>query len=234
MVLEARKIEAKYDTGQVLHGMDFEIERGEVVSILGRNGAGKTTTLRSVMGVTPPELSGGTVTFDGEDVTGMEPYKRVREGLVLVPQGGRIWPGLTVEENIRMTMKNTSEPKGMDEILNNFPALQEMRQKQGRNLSGGEQQMVAIARALASNPEVIMMDEPSEGLAPFIIRDVENVIQRLHEEENMTILLVEQNVVMAMEVSDRHYLIDQGQMVAETTPKELGDDEDLRQEYLGV
>lgn len=234
MVLEAQNLQAKYDTGQVLHGIDFEIERGEVVSILGRNGAGKTTTLRSVMGVTPPRLSAGTVTFGGQDVTGMEPYKRVREGLVLVPQGGRIWPGLTVEENIRMTMKNTQNPKGMAEILDNFPALQEMQKKDGRNLSGGEQQMVAIARALASNPEVIMMDEPSEGLAPFIIRDVENVIQRLHEEEDVTILLVEQNVVMAMEVSDRHYLIDQGRIVAETTPDELRADQELRQEYLGV
>ena len=233
-LLELEDVDAGYETGQVLFDVSLAIERGEVVSLLGRNGAGKSTTLRCVAGATPPHVRSGRIGFDGADITDVPPYKRANRGISIVPEGRDVWPGLTVSENIRMAITSSDDPLEMDEVLSYFPRLRELEGQNARNLSGGEQQMLAIGRALASNPEIILMDEPSEGLAPYIVRDVERVITELNEERNLTIFLVEQNVVMAMDVSDRHYFIEQGQIVDETTPEVLRESPEMRRKYLSV
>jgi len=233
-LLELEDLCAGYGTGQVLFDVSLDIERGEVVSLLGRNGAGKSTTMRCVAGAEPPFIQGGQVRVANKDITSLETHKRTNRGIIYVPEERRVWPGLTISENIRMAIKNADDPMSMDRVMSHFPRLQELNDKAARNLSGGEQQMLAIARALASNPEIMLMDEPSEGLAPFIVRDVEEVIKTLNEEENLTIFLVEQNVVMAMDVSDRHYFIDQGKIVDTLTPAKLKENPELRQKYLSV
>jgi len=233
-LLEIEDLCAGYGTGQVLFDVSLDIDRGEVVSLLGRNGAGKSTTMRCVAGAKPPYIQSGSVRVDGEDITNVEAFKRINRGIGYVPEERRVWPGLTISENIRMAVKNADDPVSMDRVMSYFPRLEELDDKAARNLSGGEQQMLAIARALSSNPDIMLMDEPSEGLAPFIVRDVEDVITTLNEEENLTIFLVEQNVVMAMDVSDHHYFIDQGQIVDTSTPEQLRNDPELRQEYLSV
>jgi branched-chain amino acid transport system ATP-binding protein len=233
-LLELEDLCAGYGTGQVLFDVSLDIEQGEVVSLLGRNGAGKSTTMRCVAGAEPPFVQCGEIRIAGEDITSLETYKRTNRGIGYVPEERRVWPGLKISENIQMAIKNADDPMSKDRVMSYFPRLQELDDKAARNLSGGEQQMLAIARALASNPDIMLMDEPSEGLAPFIVRDVEEVIKTLNEEENLTIFLVEQNVVMAMDVSDRHYFIDQGQIVDMLTPGQLKENPELRQKYLSV
>ena len=233
-LLEIDSVEAGYETGQVLFDLDLSVEEGEVVSLLGRNGAGKTTTLRTVVGVTPPKVLDGDIRYEGSSLAELRPYERARQGLSLVPEERRLWPNLTVEENIRVAMNHAADPKEMEAVLSYFPALKEMIDKKARNMSGGEQQMLAIARGLATNPRLILLDEPSEGLAPYVVRNVVEVIRDINQEEGITTLLVEQNVVMAMEVSDRHYIIDQGHIVEKTTPSALREDEQLREQYLSV
>ena len=233
-LIEIENLSAGYGTGQVLFDVSLDIEEGEIVSLLGRNGAGKSTTMRCVAGAEPPYIQGGTIRVNGEDITDLATHKRANRGIGYVPEERRVWPGLTITENITMAINNSANPMRMDEVLSYFPRLQELEDKAARNLSGGEQQMLAIARALASNPDVMLMDEPSEGLAPYIVRDVEQVIKTLNEEEGLTIFLVEQNVVMAMDVSDRHYFLDQGQIVDEMTPTKLRDNPEVRQKYLSV
>lgn len=232
-LLELDSVNSIYETGQVLFDVSIDVEQGEVVSLLGRNGAGKTTTLRSVMGVEPPTVTTGTIRFNGESLLGTAPYKRAHAGISFVPEERRLWPNLTTEENIQMAINHAEDPKDIDSVLSYFPTLKEMVNKRARHMSGGEQQMLAIARGFAANPTLMMLDEPSEGLAPYIVRDVENAIEEIND-EGVTILLVEQNAVMAMDVSDRHYIIDQGEIVTETTPEELQADEQLHQEYLSV
>ncbi|WP_227378121.1 ABC transporter ATP-binding protein [Haladaptatus halobius] len=233
-LLEVNSIDAGYNTGQALFDVNFSVEKGEVVSLLGRNGAGKTTTLRSVMGAAPPTVWEGDIRFDGESILPLEPYNRVTHGISFVPEERRLWPNLTVEENIQVAINHSPNPKGLEEVLSYFGVLQEMRERRARNMSGGEQQMLAIARGLAANPKLMLLDEPSEGLAPFIVRDVEAVISEINDAEDVTVLLVEQNAVMAMEVSDRHYLMDQGKIVTSTTPSELREDDTMRKKYLSV
>jgi len=232
-ILELEDLNAGYETGQVLFDVSLSVEKGEVVSLLGRNGAGKSTTMRCIAGAKPPYIRSGAVRVHGEDITTLKTYKRTKKGIGYVPEERRVWPGLTITENIRMAVKNARDPMPVEDVLSYFPRLQELKDKAARNLSGGEQQMLAIGRALASQPDVMLMDEPSEGLAPFIVRDVEDIITRLNE-EGITIFLVEQNVVMAMSVSDRHYFIDQGEIVDEMTPEKLKENPELRQKYLSV
>ena len=233
-VVEIENLSAGYGTGQVLFDVSIEIAEGEIVSLLGRNGAGKSTTMRCIAGAVPPHILGGTIRVNGEDITDLKAYKRANKGIGYVPEERRVWPGLTITENIKMAIKNSPDPMKMEKVLSYFPRLQDLEDKAARNLSGGEQQMLAIARALAGNPDVMLMDEPSEGLAPYIVRDVEQVITTLNEEEGVTIFLVEQNVVMSMDVSDRHYFIDQGQIVDEMTPAKLKESPEVRQKYLSV
>jgi branched-chain amino acid transport system ATP-binding protein len=233
-ILEISGLEAGYETGQVLFGIDLEVLRGERVSILGRNGVGKTTTMRSIVGTDVPETKAGSIEFKGEKLVGRPAYEISRMGISLVPEDRRCFPQLSVEENIQVAINNATDPKPKAEIFDAFPELDEMRSKHAANTSGGEQQMLSIARALAANPEMMLLDEPSEGLAPFIVRRIEEIIQELNEEEGITILFVEQNAAMAMAVADRHYIIDEGHIVAEVTTEELSEDEKLRQTYLGV
>jgi branched-chain amino acid transport system ATP-binding protein len=233
-ILEVSDLSAGYGTGQVLFDVSMAVEAGEVVSLLGRNGAGKSTTMRCIAGAVPPYIQGGTIRVSDEEVTDLETHRRSAKGIGYVPEERRVWPGLTISENIRMAIKNAADPMALEDVMSYFPRLQELEDKPARNLSGGEQQMLAIGRALANKPDIMLMDEPSEGLAPFIVRDVEEIITTLNEDEDLTIFLVEQNVIMAMDVSDRHYFIDQGEIVDEMPASELRERPDVRRQYLSV
>lgn len=233
-LLDVSGLEAGYETGQVLFGIDLEVMEGERVSLLGRNGVGKTTTMRSIVGTDVPNVLGGSITFEGDELVGKPAYKVSGKGIGFVPEDRRCFPQLTVEENIQVAINHAADPKPLEEVLDSFPELEKMRTKRAANMSGGEQQMLAIARALAASPDLMLLDEPSEGLAPFIVRRIEEIIAEINEEEGITILFVEQNAAMAMAVADRHYILDEGHIVAEVSTEELREDEELRQTYLGV
>ncbi len=233
-LLEVSGLEAGYETGQVLFGVDLAVEAGALVSLLGRNGAGKTTTLRAIAGGDVPEVLGGEVRFDGASLLGQSPYEIARLGVSFVPEDRRCFPRLSVEENVRLAINHAEDPLAMEAVLDFFPELAEMRGKHARNMSGGEQQMLAIARALAANPRLMLLDEPFEGLAPYIVRRLEDIIADINEESDIAVLLVEQNVAAAVAVADRHYVIDEGRIVESVSTERLREDEELRQRYLGV
>jgi len=245
-LLELSSVEAYYGESHILRGVSLEVQEGNVCALLGRNGAGKTTTLRCIAGATPPEVRGGSIRFRGEDITGMAPENVAVQGIGLVPEERRVFPDLTVEENLHLSSvarnrANTigrkvqldRELRSLEEIYEAFPRLDDRSQQAAGTLSGGEQQMLAIARALRQNPDLLMLDEPYEGLAPMIIEDVEDAIRRISE-EGMTILLVEQNAAAAIKIADRSYIVDQGEIVFEGTADSLRDDDETRQRYLGV
>ena len=233
-LLDVSDLEAGYETGQVLFGVDLTVESGELVSLLGRNGAGKTTTLRAIAGGDVPDVLGGEIRFDGESLRGLSPYQIARLGVSFVPEDRRCFPRLSVEENIRLAINHAADPLDLGSVLEFFPELAEMREKHARNMSGGEQQMLAIARALAANPRLMLLDEPFEGLAPYIVRRLEDIIAEINEESGIAVLLVEQNVAAAVAVADRHYVIDEGRIVESVSTERLREDEELRQRYLGV
>jgi len=233
-LLEVEGLEAGYETGQVLFDVDLAVDRNQAISLLGRNGVGKTTTMYSIMGKTPPEVYDGTISFDGEDITGTKSHRRARRGISIVPQERRIFPNFTVEENIRLFAEGATNPRVVDEAIDYFEPLQEMRDHKGRNMSGGEQQMLAIARALVANPEIILMDEPTEGLAPLIVEDLEKIIELIVADENVAILLIEQNLETALDVCSSHYIMENGAIVGQFDTETLEYDEELRTEYLGV
>jgi branched-chain amino acid transport system ATP-binding protein len=233
-LLDVSDLEAGYETGQVLFGVDLTVESGELVSLLGRNGAGKTTTLRAIAGGDVPDVLGGEIRFDGESLRGLSPYQIARLGVSFVPEDRRCFPRLSVEENIRLAINHAADPLDLGSVLEFFPELAEMRGKHARNMSGGEQQMLAIARALAANPRLMLLDEPFEGLAPYIVRRLEDIIAEINEESGIAVLLVEQNVAAAVAVADRHYVIDEGRIVESVSTERLREDEELRQRYLGV
>jgi branched-chain amino acid transport system ATP-binding protein len=227
-------LEAGYETGQVLFGVDLAVETGELVSLLGRNGAGKTTTLRAVAGGEVPTVLGGDVRLDGDSVVADPPYDIAARGLSFVPEERRVFPRLSIEENIRLPIDHAADPLSLEEVFEFFPELDDMRAKHARHTSGGEQQMIAIARALATNPRLMLLDEPFEGLAPFIVRRIEEIIADINDRRNVTVLFVEQNVAAALAIADRHYILDEGRIVAEVTGDRLREDAELRQRYLGV
>jgi branched-chain amino acid transport system ATP-binding protein len=233
-LLSVADLEAGYDTGQVLFGVDLSVERGELVSLLGRNGAGKTTTLRAIAGGSVPTVLGGDITFDGEQLVGEPSHAIARRGLSLVPEDRRCFPRLSVTENVRLAINHASDPKDLETVLEYFPELADMRGKHARNMSGGEQQMLAIARALAANPRLMLLDEPFEGLAPFIVRRIEDIIAEINDEQDIAVLLVEQNVAAAMAIADRHYILDEGHIVGTVSTEQLREDEEMRRRYLGV
>ncbi|WP_424008969.1 ABC transporter ATP-binding protein [Haloferax denitrificans] len=233
-LLEINGLEAGYDTGQVLFGVDMAIDRDEVVSLLGRNGAGKTTTMRAIVGTDVPTIRGGSITFDGHDLLEKRSYEIPKLGLSLVPEARRCFNELTVEENIRLAANHATDPLDRESVFEQFPELDDMRNRLARNMSGGEKQMLAIARSLVANPQMILLDEPCEGLAPYIVRRIESIITEISEERDVTFLLVEQNVAVAMAVADRHYILDEGHIVDEVSTERLKTDDELRQEYLGV
>ncbi|MEF8783262.1 MAG: ABC transporter ATP-binding protein [Haloarculaceae archaeon] len=233
-LLDVQNLEAGYETGQVLFGVDIAVETGELVSLLGRNGAGKTTTLRAIAGGEVPKILGGEMSFDGESLVDKPAHAIARSGLSFVPEDRRCFPRLSVEENVRLAINHASNPKDIETVLDFFPELADMRGKHARNMSGGEQQMLAIARALAANPRLMLLDEPFEGLAPFIVRRIEDIIAEINEEGDIAVLLVEQNVAAAMAVADRHYILDEGHIVGTVSTEQLREDEEMRQRYLGV
>ena len=233
-LLEVEGLHTYYGKSHVLHDLSFAVPRGAITVLIGRNGAGKTTTLRSLMGLTPPRR--GRVRLGGRDVTGEPPHRMFRLGVGYVPEGRQIFPELTVGENLRLAERPPAAGAGvtLDRLLEHFSVLRERWQQRGRSLSGGEQQMLAVARALAGNPELLLLDEPSQGLAPLFVRMLGELMGRLRQ-EGLTILLVEQNVRLALALADRVAVLSRGTVVFEGDPGEFhrrGDE--LRGRYLAV
>jgi len=232
-MLDVRDIHVYYGDSHVLQGLSLRLEKGEIVSLLGRNGAGKTTTMRGIAGYNPPRS--GRVIFDGEDIGGRPVYENVRRGVGIVPEDRRVFPGLTVEENLEVAElppRPGLEPWTLERIFEAFPLLASLRRRRGGELSGGEQQMLAIARALAGNPRLLLLDEPCEGLAPVIVELLGEIITSLGE--GVAILLAEQNARFALRVARRGYVIDKGRVRFEGTSEELSSNVEIQQRYLAV
>ncbi len=232
-MLELVDVHTYYGESYVLQGVSLEVREGSVVALLGRNGMGKTTTIRSIIGFTPPRR--GTVRFKGKDIAGLQPYRIAQMDIGLVPQGRHIFPSLSVEENLTMAARGGGKTGAwtLDRVYSLFPILKERAKYKGNLLSGGEQQMLTIARALMTNPYLLLMDEPSEGLAPIIVQEIARIIDQL-KESGFSILLVEQNLPMALGVADYVYIMSKGAIVYESTPEELRDNEEAKAKYLGV
>jgi branched-chain amino acid transport system ATP-binding protein len=230
VILEVDAIDTHYGLGHILHGLSLAVGEGEVVALLGRNGAGKTTTLRSITGLTPP--SRGAIRYKGRNIAGLEPHRISRTGIALVPETRGIFSYLTAAENLAIARRAGSRWQ-MDDVLARFPALSARLDSKGRSLSGGEQQMLAIARALLTGPDLLLLDEPSQGLAPLVVDAVMSTIREL-KQERVSMLLVEQNAEMALALADRVYVIDHGASVFEGTPAQLRADRRVTATYLGV
>ena len=235
-VLEVEEIEAGYGEIQVLFGVSLRVGKGTVTTLLGSNGAGKTTTLKTIMGLLEPWS--GRIVFKGADVTRLPAYKRVEQGIALVPEGRKLWPRLTVEEHLRLAATTPRARARFEESLEMvyelFPRLRERRRQLAGTMSGGEQQMLAIARALVQRPRLLMLDEPSLGLAPKLAREVVYLARRLRDEYGITVLLVEQNVRLSLRVADRAYVLETGRVVREGPAGELEKDPEIRRAYLGI
>jgi branched-chain amino acid transport system ATP-binding protein len=233
-ILEVNEIDSFYGEAHVLHQIQLEVKKGEAVAILGRNGAGKTTLLRSILGLTPAK--NGTIRFEGRDITRLPTNEIANLGLGWVPDNRRIFPTLTVRKNLEIAAKKSTNRKiswNLDRVYQHFPALQSLANQKGETLSGGEQQMLSIARTLMGNPSLILLDEPSEGLAPLIVREVMDIIKELTA-TNLTTVLVEQNSMLALRVCTRVYVLDDGQNVYEGTAEDLLANDRLRQQLLGI
>lgn len=232
MLLEARNLNSYYGKSHILLDVSVDVDRGEVVALLGRNGSGRSTTLKSIIGVVT--VRSGTVTLAGRDITGMKPYAIARLGIAYVPEERRIFTNLTVVENLKLAI--LAGRKGVwdsKRVFDFFPRLAERKSSLGSSLSGGEQQMLTIARALIQNPEIILLDEPLEGLAPLVAQAIEKAIVEM-KREGMTMLLVEQNARIALAVSDRAHVLSDGQIVASGKSSDLREDQELVQRYLAV
>ena len=231
-MLEVVAINTFYEEAYILHDVSLRVARGETVGLLGRNGAGKTTTLRSILGLTPARS--GQVQFKGEDITKLRPHIIARKGVGWVPDNRRIFPTLTVQRNLEIAQRGPSQKMwDLQVIYRHFPVLERFKDRKGEFLSGGEQQMLAIARTLMGNPDLLLLDEPSQGLAPKIVRDVMNIILEL-KQKGISILLVEQNSVMALAVSERCYILDDGRNVYEGLAKELDANKEIKKDLLGI
>jgi branched-chain amino acid transport system ATP-binding protein len=235
VILEARDVSTAYGLSRVLFGVSLDIAQGECVALLGRNGVGKSTTMRSIMGLTPP--SSGRVVWKGIDITGWAPYRVARAGLGFVPEDRRIFADLTVWENLDVASRGTrGGGRGgftIERVYDLFPKLRELTDRSGGFLSGGEQQMLTIARTLMGNPELLLLDEPSEGLAPLVVRHLGEQIARL-KREGLTILLAEQNVDFSLALADRVYVLEKGQIRFSGPAAQLRDSEALRHELLAL
>ena len=233
-MLEVKSIETSYGTSQVLFGMSFSVNEGEVVSLMGRNGLGKTTTIRSLMGMVPTH--GGSITFEGREVQSLKDYQIAKLGLGLVPEGRQIFPNLTVRENLIATADNrtgTDNPWEVDHIVDMFPNLGNRMNNMGNQLSGGEQQMLAVGRALMTNPKLLILDEATEGLAPLIREEIWKCLEGL-KERGQSILVIDKNVDALTRIGDRHYIVERGQIVWEGNSSELSSNEEVQHRYLGV
>lgn len=233
-MLKIDNLQVHYGGIQALRGISFEVQKNEIVTLIGANGAGKSSTLRSISGLVP--LKAGNISFNGEDITKFNTQQIVARGLVQVPEGRRIFPNLTVEENLKIgayLIKDQAEvAKSMEYVYSSFPRLKERHWQMAGTLSGGEQQMLAVGRALMAKPKLLMMDEPSLGLAPLVVRDIFSIIKQLAK-EGMTILLIEQNANAALRAADRGYVMETGQITLQGTGEELLSNQAVRDAYLG-
>jgi branched-chain amino acid transport system ATP-binding protein len=229
-LLELRDVHARYGPIRALHGVSLTVDEGEVVALLGANGAGKTTTLRSVSNMV---RTNGEIVFAGSRLVRRSPESVARRGIAHVPEGRGLFPELTVWENLRMGARGRLADKEAERVVEAFPWIERRRDQQAATLSGGEQQMLALARALASKPRLLMLDEPSLGLAPTIVRELFGIVRRLNEEEGLTVLVVEQNATIALSLASRAYVLEVGRVAVEGTSDELERHEAVRKSYLG-
>jgi len=212
-MLEVKNLKVAYGQSEAIRGVTFSAQKNEIVAVMGRNGMGKTTLFKALMGILPAR--GGSVTLDGQDISGEETFRRVHHGLAYVPQGRMIFPTLSVLDNIRTGLKPSADGKVPDDIYALFPVLYEMRMRKGGNLSGGQQQQLAIARALVTEPKVLLLDEPTEGIQPSIIKDIAKVLREIRKLKAITIVVSEQVLSFTMEVADRLFVIDKGRFIHE-------------------
>jgi branched-chain amino acid transport system ATP-binding protein len=237
MILEVQDIHTYYGQSHILQGVSIGVEKGEIVTLLGRNGAGKTTTLRSTLGLVPPRA--GKIFFLNEKISGLPPHLIIQKGISFVPEERKIIPGLTVYENLKLAMlKNkrrskTGEKRILEDIMEIFPRLRERWGQEGTSLSGGEQQMLAIARGLVSEPVLMLVDEPTEGLAPLLVERIVDVLQEIRK-NGVTILLVEQHMEMALEISQRAYVMDEGVIKYQGAAGEIRSNEEVQKKYLAI
>lgn len=229
-MLEVTDIHSFYDKSHVLMGVSLEVKEGELVTLLGRNGAGKTTTLKSIVGVVPARS--GCVRFKGTDMTQMKTFQIARQGLCLVPEQRDIFSILSVEENLQIAQQKNS-PWGISDVYKMFPRLKERRKNGGGNLSGGEQQMLAMARALVNGPKLLILDEPTEGLAPVIVQEIVSTLKEI-KNTGIPVLLVEQNINVCEKLADRHYVLEQGRVVFSGTQAEFSANQEIKNRYLAV
>ncbi len=236
-MLQLKNVYVSYGNIEVLHGINIEVKEGEIVTIIGANGAGKSTTLKSIAGLVGKKKN-SEIIFNGENITGIAAEKIVAKGISLSPEGRRIFPDMTVMENLEMgAYVRHSDKAGIEQtmkfVFDMFPRLDERRKQSGKTLSGGEQQMLAIARALMAKPKLLMLDEPSTGLAPLVIKDIFESIKRVNQTEGTTVLLVEQNAKIALATADRGYVLKNGDIVMEDEASALMANPDIRAAYLG-
>ncbi|KQP17839.1 ABC transporter ATP-binding protein [Pseudorhodoferax sp. Leaf267] len=233
-LLSVQDLHAHYGKSHILHGVSFEVGRQEIVSLLGRNGAGRSTTMKAIMGLVPP--TSGRIQLAGRDLAGARPYTICRAGLAFVPEEREVFANLTVDENLRMGEQNAAPGAArwtLQDMFGYFPRLRERRNTRAGSLSGGEQQMLTICRSLLGNPLVILIDEPTEGLAPRIVADVAECIRDMHR-KGVSVVLVEQKLAIALKVSTRVCVMGHGQIVFEGTPRELAEDAELQAQWLAV
>ena len=234
-MLALDEVHTYYGASHVLQGMSLQVERGQIISLLGRNGVGKTTTLRTIMGLNPPRH--GRIQYKGQPIQRLPPHQIARRGIQLVPEDRGIFPRLSVHENLRVGAARPSDKeraaRNAERVFEYFPVLKERLSQMGGSLSGGEQQQLTIARALMTGPELLLLDEPCEGLAPLVVHTLLQAIREIRA-AGTTVLLVEQNVHAALQVAEQHYVMDKGQIIGRFTSAELQADHDLRTRYLGV
>ena len=232
-MLTVEGLDAGYGEAQILFGVDLTVGEGEVVTLLGRNGMGKTTTVRSIMGLLPAKA--GKIAFGGRDLTGAAPFRIAQAGIGLVPEGRQIFPTLSVEENLIATAADRSGKKRWDlgRIYAFFPRLRERRENRGNQLSGGEQQMLAIGRGMMAEPKLLILDEPSLGLSPLLVEEMFNLVRRLNQ-DGLPVMLVEQNVVQSLEIASRAYIVENGTITMSGTAAEISANPELKRAYLGL
>lgn len=235
-ILKIRNIESFYGPIMAIRGVSLDVHPGQIVSILGANGAGKTTLMKTVSGVMDPEK--GKITFDGQDIQGFEPHKVVQKGIVHVPEGREVFPLLTVDENLSLgayTLTDKAQiERDRDLVFSYFPVLKDRRGQEAGTLSGGQQQMLAIGRGLMANPKIMLLDEPSLGLSPLLVQEIFGILKRLNDEQNMTMMLVEQNAHAALELADHGYVMEVGRIVMDGAADVLLESEDIQDFYLGA
>lgn len=231
-MLKIENLKVNYGGIEAVKGISFDIKQGEIVTLIGANGAGKSTTLRTISSLVKP--ASGSINFLGNDITGIPAHQIVKAGITLCPEGRHIFPDMTVLENIKIGayLRNDNLDKDIEKVYNLFPILKERNWQLAGTLSGGEQQMLAVARGLMSNPKLMMLDEPSLGLAPLVVKDIFNVITEINK-TGVTILLVEQNANMALKIADRAYVLETGRITMQGTGKELIENEKIKEAYLG-